>query len=201
MMAHTHLMSTSAIGHGFLYWHYHAYMRAIDVEPMTFFSTVVLFIGDRLGLTWENGVLSLTFHLIALSAALLFGSLLPDIDSETSTLGRYVKPIARAIPHRTFTHTLWVVLVLGVVSVFVDNGYLYMLTLGYTLHIVEDSFSRQGICWLYPIVGTYRQYGNGAVIKSKRNPKFFFYRTNKTSEWVVFSFFLAMHFYFITLYI
>src|SRR5690554_7007684 len=98
-----------------------------------------------------HAIWSLAFHFIAHSAALLFGVLLPYIDSETSTLGRYVKPIARVIPHRTFTHTLWAVLVLGILSVFVDNGYLYMLTLGYTLHIVEDTFSRQGICWLYPL--------------------------------------------------
>ena len=87
--------------------------------------------------------------LVLLSFAL--GTVLPDIDSENSTIGKYIKPISRAIPHRTITHTLWAVALIGGAAWYFESVYLLALTLGYALHVAEDSFSRQGIRWFYPI--------------------------------------------------
>lgn len=128
------------------------------------------------------------YPMMVLSLMLLFilGSLLPDIDSENSTLGRYVKLISRNIPHRTITHTLWVVIVLGLLVYVLDSIYLLALTLGYVFHIVEDSFSKQGICWLYPI-SRYDSFGSGATVKRRwkgRKP-LFAYRTGGSFELVV----------------
>lgn len=92
-----------------------------------------------------------SFELVCILLSFALGVVLPDIDSEDSTLGKYIKPISRLIPHRTFTHTLWVVLLLGVAVWSFESIYLLALTLGYALHILEDSFSSQGIRWLYPV--------------------------------------------------
>ena len=114
-----------------------------------------------------------TAPLVLATAMLCYvlGSLLPDIDSEGSTIGRYIKPIARTIPHRTITHTLWFILVFAIISWFTTSIYLWAMTLGIIIHIIQDSFSRQGIAWLYPVVGGYRQYGY-ATVKKGRNPSF-----------------------------
>lgn len=91
----------------------------------------------------------LTISMMVLCFAL--GTVLPDIDSESSTLGRYITPISRAIPHRTFTHTIWAVLVIAGFSWYFESVYLLALALGYAVHIVEDSFSQMGIRWFYPV--------------------------------------------------
>ena len=92
-----------------------------------------------------------SFELVCILLVFALGAVLPDIDSEDSTLGKYIKPVSRLIPHRTITHTLWIVLVLGVAVWSLESVYLLALTLGYALHILEDSFSSQGIRWLYPV--------------------------------------------------
>lgn len=110
------------------------------------------------------------FELSCIMLAFALGTILPDIDSPNSTIGKYVKPISELIPHRTITHTLWAVLLLGGLTWWFESIYLLALTLGYTLHILEDSFSKQGIRWLYPIPAkaripiTYEVGGAGEMI-------------------------------------
>lgn len=79
------------------------------------------------------------------------GSILPDIDSEDSTIGRYILPISRVIPHRTVTHTAWIVILLFLLAWLFQSFYLSALALGYFLHIIQDSFSDKGIRWFYPL--------------------------------------------------
>lgn len=104
------------------------------------------------------------------------GTLLPDIDSKGSTLGRYVHLPVR---HRTITHTFWIVLLLGILSLKV--GLLFWLTLGYFLHIFWDSFSNAGIAWFWPL-SRYIHYPNGAVVKKGFRWKL--YKTGEASETV-----------------
>ena len=113
------------------------------------------------------------------------GSVFPDIDSEKSTIGQYITPISRSIPHRTITHTLWVVLILVGFSIYFQSIYLFAFALGYTIHIVQDSFSRQGIAWLYPITG-YTTYGSGATMKKGRKNPIFSYRTGEAVEMAIY---------------
>lgn len=75
------------------------------------------------------------------------GSLLPDVDSKSSTLGRFVH---LPLGHRTWTHSL-----IGLVLVFALCRSLPVwgimgLFFGYALHVFLDGFSDMGVCWLYP---------------------------------------------------
>ena len=112
-----------------------------------------------------------------LSAALILlsftlGTLLPDIDSEESSIGRYFGLLSRIIPHRTITHTIWIVILLAAASWSFHSIFLAALTLGYALHILEDSFSNQGICWFYPVIGKYITRPGGQTIKAGRSTTF-----------------------------
>lgn len=165
---------------------------------LTLFVLLLLRVGNRSTLCgYAVGIVILLLGLklysgsdypLAMTVMLLLfalGSLLPDIDSEKSTLGRYVQPISRVIPHRTITHTIWVVGVLAGFSWYLESYYLLALTLGYTLHIAQDSFSRQGICWFYPIVGKYSSFSGGATVKQGRKASHG-YRTGGTGETIMF---------------
>lgn len=125
-------------------------------------------------------------------AAFGFGSLLPDIDSENSTLGRYVSIISYVIPHRTITHTLWVVIALSSLAYYTGSLFTLALTLGYTIHIIQDSFSKQGIVWLYPVIGTYDMYPGSTLMKKGRNATLS-YNTGGLGEWIYFGASIAVH--------
>lgn len=120
------------------------------------------------------------FMYYLLAICFIFGALCPDIDEDTSTIGRYFKPLSTWIPHRTFTHTIWVIIGLSVAVWYFQNIYILVFTLGYFIHILEDSLSTQGIAWSYPI-GGYQQYGK-AVVKKGRKAGIFSYRTGGEVE-------------------
>ena len=121
-----------------------------------------------------------------------FGSLLPDIDSEKSTLGRYVSAISYVIPHRTITHTLWAVFGLSVLAYSTGSLFTLALTLGYTIHIIQDSFSKQGIAWFYPLLGAYDIYSGSTLMKKGRNTALS-YNTGGLGEWIYFGASIAVH--------
>lgn len=107
----------------------------------------------------------------------LLGTLLPDIDSEGSLIGRHLH---LPIEHRTWTHTIWVVAAFFAMG-FVCSPF-WWLALGYFLHLFWDALSVGGVCWCYPF-SDYRSYGNGARVK--RNHKVRIYRVGKASEYVL----------------
>lgn len=129
-------------------------------------------IGLMFGVMFFVAESSQTMMLTGMTFAFMIGLLLPDIDAETSTLGRYVKFISRAIPHRTITHTIWAVLLLAGATWYFESPLLLALTLGYFLHILQDTFSKQGIAWFYPIIGRYDTYASGATMKRGRKGNF-----------------------------
>lgn len=75
-------------------------------------------------------------------AGIAVGGILPDIDSRHSTLGRLVPIVPDLIKHRTWTHTLWLAVLLGVLWP--------PLGLGCILHILMDSITVDGISPLWP---------------------------------------------------
>lgn len=91
------------------------------------------------------------------------GSLLPDIDHPKSTISNLLPPLRWPFiltRHRGITHSLAFLIGAGVISLMICKtahvGLYGQYTaigmwLGYFLHLVEDSFSKQGIAWLYPI--------------------------------------------------
>lgn len=110
-------------------------------------------------------------------AMFVLGCLLPDIDQENSTLGRYIHiPVA----HRTWTHTAWGLIFLGIASIFAP--YIFWLAYGCFLHIFYDSLSKGGICWFYPI-SQYRTWASGAQVK--KGHSIYLYRTGEASETVL----------------
>ena len=106
----------------------------------------------------------------------LFGALLPDIDHPNSILGRRCGPISRALHHwcghRSITHSIFGILLLlglciGIGSLTIALGdsqgilfsassqamlrlALYSLLFGYTLHLLADSLTKEGIPLLWP---------------------------------------------------
>lgn len=90
-------------------------------------------------------------------AALAAGSLLPDIDTTTSGLGRWVKPISshleRRFGHRTITHSLLGLVILGVLTswlLFIVPGAWVWLLAGAMTHILLDAHNITGVPLFYP---------------------------------------------------
>ncbi len=92
----------------------------------------------------------------------VIASLLADIDSPTSKIGRKVKVVNYLFAHRGFFHSLFALLIFAVLISFID----YLLALaffcGYFLHLLLDSFTRQGIFIFFPF-STKRSKGNVRV--------------------------------------
>lgn len=107
----------------------------------------------------------------------LLGSLLPDIDSSTSTLGKHFH---LPLGHRTWTHSVWALALLYFLATRWHMA--YWLLAGYALHLIWDSVSTMGVCWLWPLA-QYREYPGGAKIAYGHNIKI--YRTGDVSEAVV----------------
>ena len=113
-------------------------------------------------------------YLLCSLLLLAFGSLLPDIDSKESILGRFLYLPVR---HRTWTHSIWFVIPL--VCLGLIHPILRFIWLGCFLHILADEFSRGGVCFLYPI-HAYRRYPNGAFVAIGHKMKL--YHTGDKSE-------------------
>lgn len=107
----------------------------------------------------------------------IIGTWLPDIDNKNSILGRFIH---LPIEHRTWTHTIWVLILIFGISIWYRM--LFWLGFGYFLHLCWDSISYGGVCWFYPI-SQYMTYPNGAKIKKKHIFKI--YRAGKASEYVL----------------
>ena len=122
-----------------------------------------------------SNVQDLSLSVLLCSLLLLaFGSLLPDIDSKESILGRFLYLPVR---HRTWTHSIWFVIPL--VCLGLIHPILRFIWLGCFLHILADEFSRGGVCFLYPI-HAYRRYPNGAFVAIGHKMKL--YHTGDKSE-------------------
>ncbi|ADL36325.1 hypothetical protein bpr_II388 (plasmid) [Butyrivibrio proteoclasticus B316] len=92
----------------------------------------------------------------------VIGSLIPDIDNKTSTIGKplfILRPFQGTYDHRsrlphTFLGCLMFTSIVAVLSSFdplLVGGFLF----GYILHLFVDSYTKQGIRWLYPISKKY----------------------------------------------
>ncbi len=144
------------------------------------------------------------------------GVQLPDLDTGNTRmnrhLGRFGRWLGHRFIHRTWTHTAWAIAImfglatwLPCPSQFDSNvgNYIRWLYLavasGYFLHIIEDAFSYQGICWFYPFQ-RFNRSASGHFYR-KRPWHCFYYRTGGTEEkiirWVAF---VAMWFFLIEIF-
>lgn len=162
MLGKTHAITTTSTG---LLGLYGLYQATQTVSTEAWYSSVLYKSVDILGLDFDLVGFPLVLALVICTLGLLFGSLLPDVDSKRSILGRFVPFVEEIIGHRTYTHTVWVVLLLSGLAYYVNVTFLWMVVIGYSAHIIQDSFSVQGIDWLYPFGKGYRSYGGASIKK------------------------------------
>lgn len=124
-----------------------------------------------------NGVLGAAVLAIRVLTFFIVGSLLPDIDHAGSILGRHVKFPGE---HRGITHSIWPVLL--VFGLAIRWNILLWLGFGYLLHLLWDSLSAGGICWLYPFM-RYREYPGGAKVAPGHKLKL--YKAGSAAEYVI----------------
>lgn len=74
-------------------------------------------------------------------------SLLPDVDSPTSMLGKKVKLLGKIFTHRGFLHTP---LFLALFFLITNPGIRWSCVIGIASHLFLDMFNRGGIMLLYP---------------------------------------------------
>lgn len=87
---------------------------------------------------------------------IITGSLLPDIDHPKSYIGKKIRPISKSLNklfgHRTFTHSLFTVIIFLEIS---RNTQYHPLSVGLTLgiisHILLDLITPQGVALFYPL--------------------------------------------------
>lgn len=103
--------------------------------------------------------------------AVTVGSVLPDIDTPRSTIGRMVKPVSRWLsshyPHRTVTHNALFILAWFIFAKVIGLHVLWALAWGIFGHIFIDSFSWQGVLWTYPLK-QWSHYRSGGQYKKGR---------------------------------
>lgn len=116
-------------------------------------------------------------YLICVAVTTL-GSLLPDIDTPHSILGRKVKaisyPIYKVFGHRTITHSLFVWTLLLFISPFLNTGLMYGVVCisvygGVISHLLLDLISTTGIPLLYPLCNIHFHLIPRIRIGNKRN--------------------------------
>lgn len=80
----------------------------------------------------------------------VLASLIPDIDSTKSILGRFFKPVGWVLRHRFWLHSVFSAVILSVLIAFIDVRMAYAVFLGYVSHLFLDMFNHQGIAIFYP---------------------------------------------------
>lgn len=102
-------------------------------------------------------------------AGIMFGSILPDIDLRNSTVAKLLH-FYIPVPHRTITHTIWIPLLLLLLSYHMQGLYVInYIALGYLFHLFNDNFSKSGICYFWPITRYRRCYINGQHVRMKKH--------------------------------
>ena len=84
---------------------------------------------------------------------MLFASLLPDIDCANSLIGRKTKIISFFFTHRGFFHSITAMALFSMlIYAFIpDKMIVSGFFLGYSSHLLLDSFNKSGIQWLWPV--------------------------------------------------
>ena len=95
-------------------------------------------------------------------AACTLGSLIPDVDLPTSTIGKAFRPLSGAIyhvcGHRGFVHSLLCSVLITMLTGFTESyfypaygeAFMFGLFSGYLLHLLQDSCTPYGVQWLWP---------------------------------------------------
>ncbi|HKL24088.1 MAG TPA: metal-dependent hydrolase [Candidatus Nanoarchaeia archaeon] len=117
--------------------------------------------------------------------AVIVATLFPDIDCETSKLGRkgIFRPFQFFIKHRGFFHSFTFLILLVILCfIFLENfrkEIIFGFLIGYGLHLIADSFTKKGVRFFYPLTKKKFRFLGGI-------------RSGGKKEIVVFSFFIAI---------
>lgn len=88
----------------------------------------------------------------------LFASLIPDIDSSNSYLGKnkIFLPLQLFTKHRGFFHSFILLLLILFISLFLipfwDNDFFLGFILGFSSHLIADALTIQGIAFFNPFI-------------------------------------------------
>jgi inner membrane protein len=104
-------------------------------------------------------LLAVNFGIITPSAIffafVLLGSLLPDIDTPESFVGKAFRPISCIfrlfLGHRTVFHSIWVPSAILIVIAAFNPAVGIAIFLGYISHLLIDMLTKSGIRPLYPL--------------------------------------------------
>ena len=113
-------------------------------------------------LTKTHLVITLFFVLILLGsiqnkilfiAVALISTLIPDIDSKFSSLGKkkVFRPLQFFIKHRGILHSFTFLIIVGGILLLFYPILAFPFFLGYGLHLFADSFTKRGVKLLYPL--------------------------------------------------
>lgn len=78
-------------------------------------------------------------------------SILPDIDTPKSFLGRFVKPLGWISRHRGFFHSIYPAIGISLLLYFYKKDAAIFAFLGYMSHLVLDALNHQGVGFFYPV--------------------------------------------------
>lgn len=103
---------------------------------------------------------------------LALGAVFPDIDEPNSYIGRRLNGISKSFKilfgHRGMTHSIvgWLAAAFILYTIHISFSLpielVYWFSAGYLAHLVEDSFSKNGIAWLQPL--TKKRFQSGFKI-------------------------------------
>jgi membrane-bound metal-dependent hydrolase YbcI (DUF457 family) len=114
--------------------------------------TTHLTIGVLLVFLLEEYTMLLQGNEVYAAALLLVATVLPDIDSGTSLLGRKLGVLKKVLNHRGFFHSIMALVSFGIVVYLVTNSrpLSYVFMIGYGSHLVADSVTKEGTRLFYP---------------------------------------------------
>jgi inner membrane protein len=81
--------------------------------------------------------------------ALLFGSLFPDIDSQTSILGRKIKFFSFFFKHRGFFHSSLILILICLIVFSLSKWFVIGFALGFLSHLILDAITKEGLTFLF----------------------------------------------------
>lgn len=82
----------------------------------------------------------------------LFATIFPDIDSSNSRIGKLFlfRPINFFISHRGILHSFTFVFIFSIFILFLFKEIFIAFVFGYSLHLILDALTLQGIYFFYP---------------------------------------------------
>lgn len=83
----------------------------------------------------------------ALLVFVAIGAALPDIDTESSFIGRHLPFISHHLRHRGITHSVYAGIAMALWVYFSGNIMVASFAFGYIMHLIEDGFSAAGLDW------------------------------------------------------